>query len=223
MMFRVRLTVLTACLCVCVAAGRDAVSGIPQQPSGSEPASVMLLIDTSSSTFHRGNEERAAFSSSLAHLIEAGNQQNEYSIIVVSTDAKLVLDRATDTKVAVDKAKKLIDERTSGATALYDAYYLAVKKMEQSRYQRRLILIISDGIDTSSSKTIDSLNKVMAELRVPTYSIAIRDSENNRQLSNRGERFLDEIARVSGGKSFKPKKPEEIRNAFERIGNDLNK
>ena len=192
-----------------------------QHASSSEPASIVLVVDMSASLFGGKDDERQALSNSLAQLVQTNNPQCEYSIVSVSTEPSLLVDRATDTKAVLDRLNRLFSRRKGGATALYDACDLALKKISQAKYSRRLILIISDGVDTSSYKTIDGLHKAMVGSKTPIYTINIGSSATDIHTFNQGKRFLEDIAGASGGKSFIPKNTEEIKFAIESIQEEL--
>lgn len=216
--------ILTGCFCPGIRAFSLGYSTeIPklQQDGLSEPASIVLVIDMSISTSRGASAELQALSSSLTVFIQKNNPQNEYSVIDLRSYATLLLDRAIDPKVVLEKLNKLFSGRKEGGTALYEAGYLALKKAAQGRYHRRFILLASDGIDTTSSKTAEGLVKTMAGAGIPTYTISLSSTEKDTRIVNQGRRFLEAIAKVSGGKSFKPKNAEEIGSIMEDIGKEI--
>jgi VWFA-related protein len=186
-----------------------------------EPASIVLVIDMSSSAFNKKEDERQAFSDSLLHFVQHANQQNEYYLIAVRTRPYLLLERVTDTKIVINRIKKLFSEGQKGATALYDACYVGVSKLMQSKYGRRLAIIVSDGIDTSSSKSFKDLQKLAVKIQVRLYTVSISSIEKDLVTSMQGKIVLGALAEASGGKSFHLRNIEEIRSAFETISTEL--
>jgi Ca-activated chloride channel family protein len=68
-----------------------------------------------------------------------------------------------------------------GATAMYDAVAEAVPLAKTGRHQKKAILLISDGNDTSSRTPIIDLKQLMRESEVLLYAIGI-DGEDSPQL-----------------------------------------
>ena len=60
-----------------------------------------------------------------------------------------------------------------GSTALYDAAYLAVEKVQQGRQSKKALLIISDGQDNNSRYTYKELRNRVKEADVQIYAIGI--------------------------------------------------
>jgi Ca-activated chloride channel family protein len=90
-----------------------------------------------------------------------------------------------------------------GSTALYDAAYMSVEKVQQGRHSKRALLIISDGQDNNSRYTYKELRNRVKEADVQIYSIGITDPAND-SLSGYGRSLLEEITRVTGGRVFFP-------------------
>jgi Ca-activated chloride channel family protein len=53
-----------------------------------------------------------------------------------------------------------------GSTALYDAAYMSVEKVQQGRHSKRALLIISDGQDNNSRYTYKELRNRVKEADV---------------------------------------------------------
>ncbi len=58
---------------------------------------------------------------------------------------------------------KLIYTIPKGRTALLDAIYLGVSKMRQAKYQKKALLIISDGGDNHSRYTEGEIKSLVKE------------------------------------------------------------
>ena len=61
-------------------------------------------------------------------------------------------------------------------TALIDAVYLGVNKLKTAKYERKALLIISDGGDNRSRYTEGELRRAVRESEVQIYSIGIFDA-----------------------------------------------
>lgn len=106
-----------------------------------------------------------------------------------------------------------------GTTALWDAICLtAAGVMAQSEVQRRrVIILLSDGWDTSSRLTKkDAVDRAL-EAETVVYSIGIGDTK--REGVNRDT--LRDIAERTGGRAFFPKKDVDLHVAFKEIEQEL--
>jgi Ca-activated chloride channel family protein len=90
-----------------------------------------------------------------------------------------------------------------GSTALYDAAYLAVEKVQQGRHTKKALLIISDGQDNNSRYTYKELRNRVKEADVQIYAIGITDPASD-SLAGFGRSVLEEITRMTGGRAFFP-------------------
>jgi Ca-activated chloride channel family protein len=90
-----------------------------------------------------------------------------------------------------------------GSTALYDAAYIAVEKVQQGRHSKKALLIISDGQDNNSRYTYKELRNRVKEADVQIYAIGITDPASD-ALSGFGRSVLEEITRMTGGRAFFP-------------------
>ena len=86
-----------------------------------------------------------------------------------------------------------------GHTALLDAIYLAIARMRSARYQRRALLIISDGADNHSRYGLKEVRRLVEEASVDVYAIGIFDSMFFRSFEEMmGKRWLREDHRRDG-------------------------
>ena|SRR5215216_1544794 len=197
---------------------------LQQQSSSNQtdgPVSVVLVVDMSNSLFGARKAERQALFDSFLQFVQNGNQENEYSLIAIGTEPTLLLDRSSDTKVIQDQLIKLFSQERKGATALYDACSLAVEKVIKGKHTRHMIVVVSDGIDTSSYKTLNELQKLLAKNKVPIWTIGISKPGGDIIEQQEGNRTLKALASASGGKTFNPKGMDQVKSAFASITAEL--
>jgi Ca-activated chloride channel family protein len=107
-------------------------------------------------------------------------------------------------------------------TALYDAVYLGAEKVTRGAHQKKAMLIISDGQDNASRYSFGEVRRLMKESDVTIYAVGIQDgSDASSMVGMQGQAYLDEIASVTGGKSFYPQTDVEMDEIFERIALEL--
>lgn len=180
------------------------------------PLSIGIVFDITGSM--SGDKVKRA-KNALAHFFETSQDQDEYFLITLQNGRPyLTVDRTRDSKAILEK---LTFVQTKGNTAFYDGVYLAADRVVQrGTYPKRVVLVISDGQDNNSRYTFGDLRKELKESDVAIYTIGIEESGNG-SLAMEGSGILDEIAGVSGGKSFFPRTDAELEDIFEQIALEL--
>lgn len=180
------------------------------------PVSVGILFDVSGSM--SGDKIKKA-KTALQRFISSSHPSDEYFLIAFNSRAELLLDRTRDADAVLQKLQLVQPARN---TALYDAVYLGLERVTRGTHQKRALLIISDGQDNSSRYNFGEVRRLMKESDVVTYAVGILDrGDSGSQVGMQGQAFLDELASVSGGKSFYPNGAAEMDEIFERIALEL--
>jgi len=163
------------------------------------PISVALVLDYSASMKNKIDYERQA----VQEFFTYANPQDEYFIITVSSKPKLI---ASSTQSIGTIEERLTSTKPEGATALYDAVYLGISKVRTGRYQRRALVVISDGGDNRSRYSLKETKNVIEEANVLTYGIGIFDDMPLPLLKTIEERLgrksMSEITDASGGRTI---------------------
>ncbi|HKQ07356.1 MAG TPA: VWA domain-containing protein [Blastocatellia bacterium] len=160
------------------------------------PISVGIVYDVSGSMKDRIMRSIKA----LRRFMETSHEDDDFFLIGFNDRAKLVQDFTTSSEQVVGH---LMFVNPKGSTALYDAAYLAVEKVAQGRHQKKALLIISDGQDNNSRYTYKELRNRVKEADVQIYAIGITDPASD-SLAGYGRGVLEEISRMTGGRSFFP-------------------
>ena len=180
------------------------------------PVSVGVIFDVSGSM--SGEKVRRA-RDALAHFIQNSHDRDEYFLIGFNSRAQLLIDRTRDGNAVLDK---LTFVQTKSNTALYDACYLGVERVQRGTHGKRALLLISDGQDNNSRYTFNELRRVLKESDVVLYSIGILGgSDIGSSLGMEVQGILDELSGVSGCKAFYPRSPAEMDDIFEQIALEL--
>ena len=157
------------------------------------PISVGLLLDTSKSMTNKFVTERAA----AEEFFKNANPQDDYFVITFADRPRLLTTSITSIE---DMQETLTAGTPDGHTALLDAIYLALARMRSARYERRALLIISDGADNHSRYGLREVRRLVEEANVDVYAIGIFDSVLFRSFEEfMGRRWLAEITDVTGG------------------------
>ncbi|MCI0485121.1 MAG: VWA domain-containing protein [Blastocatellia bacterium] len=160
------------------------------------PVSIGIVYDVSGSMKERISRSIRA----LIRFIETSHDDDDFFLIGFNDRARLVQDFTTS---GDQIAGHLMLVPPKGSTALYDAAYLAVEKIQQGRHTKKAILIISDGQDNNSRYTYNELRNRVREAGVQIYAIGITDPATD-SLNGYGRSLLEEIARMTGGRAFFP-------------------
>lgn len=180
------------------------------------PVSVGILFDVSGSM--SGEKIRKA-QKALERFIATSHPSDEYFLIAFNGRAQLLMDRTRDGDALL---RQLSMVRPKDNTALYDAVYLGIERVTRGSHQKRALMIISDGQDNSSRYNFGEVRRLMKESDVVAYGVGIMDrSDAQSSMGMQGQAFLDEIASVSGGKTFYPQSDTEMDEIFERIALEL--
>src|SRR5260370_32343297 len=102
------------------------------------PVSLGVIFDKSGSMSSKSDRAREA----IVEFFKTANPQDEFFMIAFSDKPKELSDFTSSVE---DIQGKLLYTMPKGRTALLDAIYFGISKMRQAKYQRKALLIISDG------------------------------------------------------------------------------
>lgn len=191
------------------------------------PISVGILFDVSYSVGKLGMKKRSEkeltlWQQAMARFIALSNGSNNYFLVGFNVKPQLLVDWTSDAKVIIDKLGEL---KPSGETAVYDACYVAMEKLQHGRHPKRVLLLISDGVDTSSRYTFEDLKKLLRETDVLLYSVDLHTNEDvGSSFGMEGQLFLDALTATSGGTHITGqalKRRQDADEIFETIANEL--
>jgi Ca-activated chloride channel family protein len=179
------------------------------------PVSLGIVFDVSGSM--KGKLDRAR--EALKAFIDTSHGDDDFFLVGFNQRANLLAE-FTDGDTLSNKLTLVAPD---GQTAVYDAVYLAIEKVKQGRHNKRAVLLISDGQDNSSRYSYGELRKQLKEAGVQIYCIGIVElgGGSGGTLDLQGQAILEEIAQVTGGKSFFPRSAAELEDMTTRIALEL--
>jgi len=191
------------------------------------PARVLLLVDGSGSM----NEELKIASVRFAaeRVLEALSGEDEVALAGFDSRYWGVVAFTRD-RDAVRAGLATVEP--FGSTALHDALDKAARDIASHGEGRRAVVVISDGVDTSSKKTPDEVLERSRALDVPIYAITavspLDDPESDLYVGQKrkgaavtGSEALERYAKLSGGAAFRISTYAALREAAERISVEL--
>lgn len=104
-----------------------------------------------------------------------------------------------------------------GQTALFDAIDKALLHLDGGTQQRKVLIVVSDGGDNASQATFDEVLDGALRRDVVMYTIGLEDPAGGEGKP----KVLRELAEVTGGEAFFPKKRDEMTTVMERIARDI--
>ncbi|RMC36143.1 VWA domain-containing protein [Paracoccus alkanivorans] len=117
----------------------------------------------------------------------------------------------------VDAVARAIEEAQIGisgrGTAISDGLGLATKRLARSEAQTRVIVLLSDGVDTSGNVPAIEAAKLAADHGIRIHSIALGPEDLENQPAARDAvdvATLRDIAAAAGGESFRVRTTEDL-------------
>lgn len=130
-----------------------------------QPISIALLLDSSASmTYELKNATTAARA-----FVERMLKPNDRCTVFAIRSVPRRLQELTADKALVEQAIDSIQPQ--GQTALYDAIGSAIRELRDEK-NRRAIVVLTDGGDTSSMSSFDEIDKLATEAGIPLYFIS---------------------------------------------------
>ena len=164
-----------------------------------QPLKMVMLFDTSLSVVHALNFERRAAARFFERVIRP---QDRAALFSVSTDVVVLQGFTNKIPLLIDATRQLTAQ---GATSLYDGIYLAADYLKNAQ-GRRVIVIVSDGGDTTSIKSLLEALAQAQKSDAIVFAVFTGNpwpSQNLRDLA--AERALEALTRETGGEVLKPK------------------
>jgi VWFA-related protein len=111
------------------------------------------------------------------------------------------------------------NQTLAGSTAIWDAIWVTSDEVltQTSDKTRRAIILLTDGIDSSSQKKMQQAIDRAIKADAVIYSIGIGDE----YVSGIDESSLKKVSERTGGRAFFPRSEEDLRAAFAQIQEEL--
>jgi len=189
------------------------------------PVDVIMLVDASGSmevTAKAANARNAAI-----QLIRGLGEEDRVAVFAFDRD----LYRLTElTRVKQDAVDALTRLEPFGSTALYDSVVTLSDHVIHEGFGRRAIIVVTDGVDTSSAATVEQAVDKAKGVDLPVYAIRVLspvDDPNNdlflgvHGASYRGEEALRRFTQETGGAMFEGSQWGQLVVASARIREEL--
>jgi VWFA-related protein len=165
-----------------------------------QPLRIGIVLDTSNSARRQLSFEKDASSEFLYDMLRGGTK-NQAFLQTFDASSSIIQDFTPDADLLNEKIQDL---KSGGGKALYDAIYFACreKMMKAGRPEetRRVLVVISDGLDVQSQHTLDEAVSMARRAETMIYTIG----NAAYGYSNPGDKLLELLAHDTGGAASFP-------------------
>jgi Ca-activated chloride channel family protein len=180
------------------------------------PVTVGLIVDHSGSMGPRLPEVAAA----VLAFAHSSNREDEMFVVDFDDTVSVeLLDGKPFTSDAQELEKAITEVGARGQTALYDAVAEGFIHLKLGQWNRKALVIVSDGGDNVSRNTFSQVLETARSSHVVIYAIGLLDEDDEEE--NPG--VLRRLCRETGGVAFFPPKGSSIESISKQIAGDLRK
>ena len=178
------------------------------------PVTIGIVFDLSGSMTSKYARARKA----LSEFLRTSNPADEFFVVGFNDKPAVVVDYTSDVD---DVEARMVMLKPENRTALIDAVYLGVNKLKDAKYDRKALLIVSDGGDNRSRYTEGELRRIVRESDIQIYSIGIFDTYAPTSEEELGPILLSDICEMTGGRMFRVTDMGDLGDIASRISAEL--
>ena len=186
------------------------------------PVTLGIVIDDSGSM----KEKRGAVNAAALTFVKTSNPQDQ--VFIVNFNDIPYFDTPGDFAANLEELKAGLDKIDSrGGTALYDAVYASLDHLKLGNRDKKVVLVISDGEDNSSTYSLEALLRYAQKSNAVIYTIGLLGEEEpggyfkKKRGDRNAARFLQTLSETTGGQAFFPKSLDETEQLCEQIARDI--
>jgi len=160
-----------------------------------QPVVVGFVIDMSNNTRVHWKTYQDAILELVWNLLPGDKKYTGY-LVTSSNDAEMVVNTTWDSDKIADQVKKL---KPGGGSSFFDAIYMACTKHEVVQGEpyepRRVIIVVGDGNDNASKRSIEEVLEVAQRNLVTIYAMSTQAFG----FANDSQDVLERITAETGG------------------------
>ena len=181
-----------------------------------QPLDLVLMFDASLSTQLGQPAQREAANRFIQQVLRPGDRLAVYAVDENVTQ----IAGFSDNVLRLQDAVKRIPH--GAGTSIYDAVFLGSKALARQGSDRRsVIILITDGGETTSHADFDSARREAVRNGTLLYTVVIRSVNNENGRNTAGEHALETITDTTGGAVFYPESTSKLSEIFDRIDREL--
>jgi len=139
------------------------------------PLRIALALDVSNSMAGKMREVSAA----LQHFIDLLEPEDEILVLTFSSDLHIEQDFTSDRDLLERVFSRL---QPAAGTALYDAAEEAIRRVAEGPAESKAVVLVTDGMDTSSQASFEDLRELARRSEVPVFSLGIGSDVGFRRM-----------------------------------------
>jgi len=132
------------------------------------PVSMGILVDTSGSMEPKLPQAEAA----ISELIQNLNEKDDVFLIAFSSRPFVLQEFTTNHELVLNRLELL---HAYGQTSLYDSVIQGLLMVRHGRWDKKALVVITDGMDNTSQATLDEVGAQARRMGVLVYDIGIGD------------------------------------------------
>jgi len=178
------------------------------------PVTVGLVIDNSGSM----RSKRSGVIDAALSFARSSNPEDQ--VFVVNFNEHVSMGLPGNVPFAVNQEQletALSKSKADGLTALYDGVVVALEQLKRGKWDKKVLILISDGGDNASRHKLAGILSMVNQSSAIIYTMGIFDPNDD----DRNPRVLKQLSRSSGGESFFPESLEEILPICRQIARDI--
>ncbi|HUI43345.1 MAG TPA: VWA domain-containing protein [Terriglobia bacterium] len=188
------------------------------------PVTLGIVIDDSGSM----KEKRPAVNASALAFVQTSNPQDQ--VFIVNFNDVAYIDTPGDFATNMEDLRSALDKIDSrGGTALYDAISTSLDHLRLGNRDKKVLLVITDGVDNESRYSLDELLKYAQESNAVIYTIGLLGGEENTgglfKIKGSGDRkaakALEQLAHATGGEAYFPKSLAQVQETCGQVAHDI--
>ena len=178
------------------------------------PVTIGLVVDSSGSMRRK---RREVIGAALSFAVSS-NPEDEMFVVHFNEKVSFALGESKPFTSSIPELRSgLLASMPEGQTALYDAAAAALEHLDKARYDKKVLLVVSDGGDNASTLAYRDLLDRVHRSTVTVYTISLFDEDSR----ERNDKPLRELSKVSGGEFFAPRTLGEVGSICRRIAKDI--
>lgn len=180
---------------------------------GDTPVTVGLIVDHSRSM----GPKLAEVAEAVSAFAQSSNPEDQMFVVDFNDDVSVeLLDGKPFTNDPHELAKAVSAIRARGRTALYDAVAEGLLHLQLGQWDKKALIIVSDGGDNASQQKYSRILTQAQRLQVSIYCVGLADADEEENPN-----VLRRLSKATGGIAFFPTSLQEVADISRRIARDL--
>src|SRR5271154_5737439 len=178
------------------------------------PVTVGILVDESRSM----TSKRTDVLTAAQIFIEESNRQDQIFVLNFNDRVTAGLPRDMLFSDSVPQLRSALHHGVAeGKTALHDAVVAGLQQLELGQRDKKTLVLISDGGDTTSTHTRKQMLELVERSIATIYTIGLFDLDD----PDRDPGILRQLARISGGEAYFPASASEMVPVCRNIAKEI--